>query len=235
MMLPALQSFGAGQASVPFLTLRRDRIAALPPELRGLPLTAELSAADNRHDGFGAVLWFTTAAVLRHPDATPQMLDAARKIRAAFIPSLDVLQARYDVEAKAAKDNEARLTTLAPELQMLPSPTGGTLHETATSFIEEGKKLDVFLSSRADAKDRKRAAALRAEVLSKLNRLRDDLADAMKDDPSLPADLEDQVFGYVDLLARKDAEAAEKKKAASTTDDASPTPPEGAAPATTPS
>lgn len=208
--LPALQSF-TDQKSIHFLTLRRDRIAALPPELRGAPLAAELSAADRRHDGFGAVLWFTTEAALRHPDATPAMLDAAKKIRAAFIPSLDVLQARYDVEARSAKENELRLAALSAELQMFPLPAGGTLLDAAAAFVEEGKKLDALLSVRAGAKDRKQASLLRTEVLSKLTRLRADLADAKKDDPTLPDDLEQRVFGYVDMLAGKDAEAARTK------------------------
>ena len=37
------------------------------------------------------------------------MVDAARKIRAAFIPTLDALQARYDADAKAAQDHEPLL------------------------------------------------------------------------------------------------------------------------------
>lgn len=214
--LPALQSFEAGKASVPFLILRRERIDALPQELKGRPLADELNAVDTRHDGLGAVLWFHVEAILRHPDSTPEMVAAAQKIRAALIPALEVLRARYDVEAKAAKDREPLLADLKPALMMFPVHTGGTLDDVATAFVAEGKKLDALLSNRADTKDRKRATALRAEVLSKLTRLRDDLADAMKDDASLPTDLEAQVFGYIDMLAKKDAEAAaeEKKKAA---------------------
>ncbi|MFT3767050.1 MAG: hypothetical protein QM820_16250 [Minicystis sp.] len=210
--LAALESFEAGKASVKSLTLRRDQIEALPPELRGRPLADELSAADARHDGFGAVVWFHVEAVLRHPDSTPEMVAAARKIRAAFIPALDVLQARYDVEASAAKAHEPLLAELKTELMMFPVHTGGTLHDVAVAYVGEGKKIDALLSDRADTKDRKRASALRNELLSKLTRLREDLAEARKDDPSLPADLEDQVFGYLDLLNAKDADAATEQK-----------------------
>jgi hypothetical protein len=214
--LASLQSFDAGAASVKFLTARRDNIAALPAELTGRPLADELAATDDRHDGVGGATWFVLEAAIRHPDTTPAMLDAAKKIRAAFIPQLEDLRARYDVEAQAATEHEASLVALKTELMMFPVSTGGTLYDWAADFIAAGKKLGAQLSLRADAKDRKAATALRGETLAKLNRLRDDLADAKKDDATLPADLDDQVFGYFDLLEKNDAEAAaeEKKKAA---------------------
>lgn len=211
--LSALESFAAGKAAVPFLTVRREKIAALPAELKGAPLAEELGAADLRHDGFGAVVWFGTEAVLRHPDATAEMITAAQKVRKAFIPTMEALRVRYDIEAQSAKDNEAFLVTLEDELKMFQVPTGGTLFDAAKGFVEEGKKLDVLLSSRADAKSRREATVLRIAVISKLNRLRQDLADALKDDASLPADLEGQVFGYFDMLEKKDADSAEAKKA----------------------
>jgi len=210
-----LQSFDAGQASVKALSIRRDKIAALPPDLTGRPLADELGVIDAQHDGFGGAVWFLTEAYLRVPNATPALIDTANKIRAAFIPSLDVLKARYDAEAQAAKEHAPSLATLKTELSAFPV-VGGTLHDWASGFIAAGKQIDTLLSQRADAKDRKAAGTLRSETLAKLNRLRDDLADALKDDPSLPADLDDQVFGYFDLLEKNDAEAAaqEKKKAA---------------------
>lgn len=213
--LGALQSFDAGKASVKFLTLRRDKIAALPPELTGRPLADELARADALHDGFGGALWFFAEAYLRLPDLPPAIAEAAQKIRAAFMPALDGLQARYDAEAKAAKDREPLLTTLEPELKMLPVAPSKTLYDVATGYVAAGKQIDAHLSERADGKDRKAATVLRGEALSRLNRLRSDLADALKDDSTLPADLEAQVFGYLDLLEQRDAEAAAaaKKKA----------------------
>jgi hypothetical protein len=213
--IPALQRFEAGKASIKTLTKRRDAIAALPPELTGRPLAQELSLIDSEHDGFGGAIWFLTEAYLRLPGATKAMIDAAYAIRAAFVPSLDVLKARYDAEAQAAKEHAPALATLKKELAAFPV-VGGTLHDWAAGFIAAGKQMDTLLSQRADTKDRKAATVLRGEALSKLNRLREDLADAVKDDPTLPVDLEDQVFGYLDLLEKNDATAAaeEKKKAA---------------------
>ena len=207
-----LQSFAAGNVSVPFLSTRRDRIAALPAELTGLPQAEALALTDRRHDGFGGAIYYFTEAYLRLPDATPALIEAATKIRAAFIPSLDLLQARYDAEAQAALLNAPLVESLKAELMMFPVAPSGTLYDLALAFVNEGKELGTLLSQRADAKDRKLAVQLRGETLAKLNRLREDLADARKDDPTLPADLEAQVFGYLDLLEDKDAVAAAELK-----------------------
>jgi hypothetical protein len=214
--LPALQSFDAGKSAVKPLTVRRDKIAALPPELKGRPLADELSVADGRHDGCGGAMRCYLDAVLRHPDSSPELVAAAKKLLSDFVPTFEALQARYDVEANSAKGREALLTTLHPELTMfpVPVPAGGTLLDWATAHVDAGKQLATLLSQRADAKSRKAASTLRTEVVSKLTRLREDLLEALKDDPDLPADLEAQVFGYLDLLEKADADAAaaEKKK-----------------------
>jgi hypothetical protein len=93
--LPALQSFANGAANVQLITAQRDKIAALPAALTGRPLTGELEVSDVRHDGLGGAMWFIIEAYLRHPDTPAERIDAARKIRAAFIPALDDLMATY--------------------------------------------------------------------------------------------------------------------------------------------
>ena len=82
--LAALQSFSNGAANEKLLTAQRDKIAALPAVLMGRPLADELDAADARHDGSGGAIWFLIEAYLRHPDTTPAMIEAAKKIRAAL-------------------------------------------------------------------------------------------------------------------------------------------------------
>jgi hypothetical protein len=212
--LPALQSFANGAANVKLLSTQRDRIAALPAALTGRPLTSELEVSDLRHDGLGAGMWFILEAYLRHPDTSAAMLDAIKKIRAAFIPALDSLTATYEAEARAAKDHKAALASLKNELSLFPV-AGGTLYDWATSFVAAGEKLDVFLSERADAKDRAAAARLRTDAIGVLNRLRKSLAAEAKHDTSLPADLDAQVFAYLDLLETKAADSyAEAKKKA---------------------
>lgn len=218
--LPALQSFANGAANTKLLIAQRDRIAALPAALTGRPLTGELETGDLRHDGLGGGIWFILEAYLRHPDTSPAMLDAARKIRAAFVPALDSLTATYEAEARAAKDHKAALASLKDELSMFPV-AGGTLYDWAASFVAAGEHLDVLLSKRADAKDRAAAAQLRVDAIGVLNRLRKSLAVEVKHDPSLPADLDAQVFAYFDLLEAKAAEGyAEAKKKARAAKDA---------------
>jgi hypothetical protein len=82
-------------------------------------------------------------------------------------------------------------------------------------FVAAGEKIDTLLSERADAKDRAEAATLRADTIGLLNRLRKSLKVEQKNNPSLPADLDTQVFGYFDLLETNAAEAyAEAKRKA---------------------
>ena len=218
--LAALQSFSNGAANVKLLTNYQTKVAALPGVLLGRPLSDELDQTDSRHDGVGGGIFFVTEAYMRHPDTTPEMIAAAKKIRTELIPALEVLNATYESEANAAKTHKAQLSALKPALDMFPV-AGGTLYDWAVAFIAAGEKLDTLLSERADAKDRAAAARLRTEVVGVINRLRKSLAAEMKIDPSLPADLDQQVFGYFDLLETKAAEAyadaKRKAKEASTT------------------
>lgn len=220
----ALESFDAGKASVKLLTNQRAKIDALPTALTGLPHADELADADDRHDGIGSAIWFITEAYIRHPDTTPEMLGAAKKIREVFIPSLDALGATYEVEAKTAKDNQGEVAALTNALMLFPV-AGGTLLTWVQSFLAAGESLDTFLSKRADAKDRKIAAQLRTEAMGTLTRLRKTLKVEQKNDPSLAADLDDQVFGYFDLLEDKAADAAVAKKLANAKKQAPPAPP----------
>ena len=79
-------------------------------------------------------------------------------------------------------------------------------------------KLSTLLSMRGDidTKARKAASKLRSETVGLLNRLRAALADDIAVNPSLPRDLDAQLFGYFDVLEaqRKTANAANKAEAA---------------------
>jgi hypothetical protein len=211
--LPALQSFANGAANVKLLTSQRARLAALPAALRGRPLAEELGLADGRHDGLGASIWLVIEAYLRHPDMPPETIEAAKRIQATIIPTLDDLTVTYEAEARAAKENKDALTDLKKDLDLFPVPSG-TLYDWAVSFVAAGEQLGILLSTRADAKDRVDATKLRATMIGTLNRLRKSLAAEQQDDPSLPADLDAQVFAYFDLLEEKAAAAAAEAKKA---------------------
>lgn len=221
--LPALQGFASGIASVKVLTGQRDLMAMLPAVVAGRPLVEELDAADERHDSLGAALWHILEAYFLHPDTPPVLLQAAKKIRAAFIPTLEDLVVSYPAEAKAAMARKPELANLKAELSMFPVAMGGaTLFDWATSFLAAGESIDTLLSARADidAKGRKSAARLRAETIGMINRLRKNLAAERKHDASLTADLDGQVFGYFDLLEKTSADAQAQK-----TEDKPPPPP----------
>ncbi|MDC3958174.1 hypothetical protein [Polyangium jinanense] len=209
----ALVSFASGAASTKLLTARRDALAKLPSIAAGRPLADDLSAADARHDALGYSLWHLLEAYDRHPDIPEHIRAAARKIRAAFIPTLEDLGASYPAEAKAAMDRKPALVDLQPDLALFPVAGGGTLYDWADSFLNAGVAIDSLLSARADleTKTRKDATRLRGEVIGLLNRTRKNLALELQEDPSLPKDLDARIFGYFDLLEKSAADAAKSK------------------------
>lgn len=205
----ALNAFPSGAASVSALTARREAMSKLPAVSTGRPLADELDAVDDTHDAIGGAIWHFTEAYVQHPGTSPNILEAAKKIRAAFIPTLEDLGASYAAEAKAAMDKTVQLDELKNELELFPIAGGQTLYQWAAGFLAEGSKIDDLLNARADIelKNRKAAATLRGEVIGLLNRLRKNLKLELKDDPALPSDLEGQVFAYLDMLEKTCAEA----------------------------
>ncbi|MDI1475481.1 hypothetical protein [Polyangium sp. y55x31] len=211
----ALLCFASGAASIKLLTARRDALAKLPSIAAGRPLVDDLGAADARHDALGYAVWHILEAYDRHPDIPEHIRAAARKIRAAFIPTLEDLGASYPAEAKAAMDRKPAFADLQSELALFPV-AGGTLSDWVESFLDAGIAIDSLLSARADleSKTRKDAARLRGEVIGLLNRTRKNLALELQEDPSLPKDLDARIFGYLDLLEKSAAEG-QKGKASS--------------------
>lgn len=205
----ALGKFPSGIASIPALTTRREAMAKLPAVAAGRALADELGAADDTHDALGYAIWHFTEAYLQHPNTPANIVTAAKKVRAAFVPTLEDLGASYAAEAKSAMDKAPVLGDLQQDLALFPVVGNQTLYQWAESFVASGSKIDELLSARADMeqKNRKAAATLRVEVIGILNRLRKNLVLEMKDDPSLPRDLEGQVFGYLDLLEKTCADA----------------------------
>ena len=206
-----------------------DGLEALPPALTGgAPLTAELERVDAKHDGFGGAIWFATEVYARLPGAEADVVEAASRIRAAFVPELGELQAAYAVEADRAVDRRPLLKSLKADLQAIPVAGGGTLHDVATAFLDAGDELEGLLSQRADAMprgSRKRASALRSTTIGLLNRLRADLAKEVGKNAKLPRDLEARVFGYFDTLGDLRGPGAGKRAAKPAPAPADPKPP----------
>jgi hypothetical protein len=221
--LPALTSTKVGVGHEDILAHQRKAVDDLPSVLTGgKPLAEELAATDVEHDGFGTALWHITEAYLKAPKVNSTVKAAAARVRAAFIPERTALQESYADEAEAAVRRKEKLTALETDLKLIPLAEGGSLLDWATSFLSAGEKLSDLLSQRADTDTtlRKHASALRSETIGILNELRRSVAREQARRADLPKDLDDQIFGYLDLLeeqreaANRAAKAAAKEAAA---------------------
>lgn len=213
--IDALRASSAGRTYEPLLHDKLARIEALPEAGgSGKPLADAMSETDEAHDGFGAAIWFLTEAYLRCPELSPDIRTSIEKIRATFIPELDLIRAPYADEVAAAIRHKNDLVTLESDLKAIPIAGGSTLFDWCSSFITKGEHLGALLSQRADMTSisRVEASKLRAATVGALGRMRATLADEMSFDTNLPADLDAQVFGYFDELDRMCAQAAAARK-----------------------
>jgi len=135
---------------------------------------------------------------------------AARRIREAFIRDLGVLSDSYAEEAAAAKQNRPKLVELEADLRAAPTPDGKTLYEWASAFVDHGDKLAQLLSSRGQATGFeyfRQQTALRVTTLGLLGRFRAALKDELAENPQLPRDLDERIFGGFEELSHKRTEA----------------------------
>jgi hypothetical protein len=212
----ALASTKVGKAQEDVLAAQKQEIDALPAALTGgRPLSDDLAATDDEHDGLGAAIWYATEAYLRAPNLDAKLTEAALRIRAAFIPQLAELNAAYADEAAAAVRRKDDPEALKADLMLFPIAGGGTLHDWTVAFVGKGQALSKLLSQRADinATTRKRAQALRSETIGILNDLRKAVAREQKRNPALPKDIDAQIFGYFDQLEEQRAAANRAAKA----------------------
>lgn len=211
----ALTLTRAGKGQEEVLSLQRDEINGLPTAMTGGRAFAdELAAADDEHDGLGYALWHLTEAYIRSPRSSTEMVETAMRIRDAFVPEISSLQASYADEAAAAAQRKAHLKTLETELKQLPVD-GGTAYDWAAAFVTAGEKLSALLSQRADAESltRKNAQILRSETVGILNDLRRAIAREKKRNAFLPANIDELIFGYFDVLEANRDRAAKAHKA----------------------
>jgi hypothetical protein len=223
-----LKSCQAGALYGPMLTAKRDAINGLPEALTGgRPLAAQLAEADVWHDGYGGAVWHLTEAILRHPDLPANLVEAAERVREAFIPSLGVLKETYADQAAAAKENRPSLKELGDELKAIDVPGGKTLHTWVSAFLKAGDNLDKLLSDRAmtgaeageGAKD---TAGLRSATIGMLGRFRAAVADEVGSNAKLPKNLDGRLFGYFDELSQARAKQGKAVKGAKAGEGAEP-------------
>lgn len=213
-----------GKLYRPVFEAKLKAIEELPPALTGArPLADELAAEDALHDGIGAAVWHMTEAYIRHVGLDPELRESAQRVRQTFIPSLSDLREPYADEAAAAMRRVEDVAPLKAALKRFPVAGRKTLFDWVGSFLEQGRKIDDLLSQRGEPQagaaggSRKGAAALRASTIAVLNRARAALADELGSNPALPQDLDTQIFGYFDELARLRAEQGTSTPAATAT------------------
>ena len=205
----------AGQLYGSMLATKSAAIDALPEALRGgRPLAEELAVTDDEHDGLGGGIYAYTEAVLLVPSMTPELRAAAQRVRDAFIPSKAILADSYAEEAATAKRNRAKLVERHDDLVLFPVPGGKTLHDWVEAFLDRGDKLDELLNLRSLAgigtATRAAAAKLRSDTLGLLYQFRSGLRSEIQY-KGLPAELEAQIFSYLDELSKR--RPAKKPKA----------------------
>ncbi len=208
----ALKTTQTGKLYGPILAAKRKALDHLE-EVGGRP-SGDLTEADTFHDGLGAAIWHYTEAVIAHPFVAPEQREAARRIREGFIRDLGVLSDSYAEEAAAAKQNRPKLAELEADLRACPTPDGKTLYDWASAFVDHGDKLALLLSARGQGTGVeffRQQTALRVTTIGLLGRFRAGLRDELIEQPHLPRDLDEKIFGGFDELSQKRAEAKEKR------------------------
>lgn len=193
------------------LQLKQKELHGLPPEVTGATrqTTEVLTETDDLHDGFGAAIYYQTEAYLRAPDSSRELKIAAQDLRDAFITKLSELRGSYSDESTRAKERLPKLDIHKSKLQLFPIAGGKTLYDWAKSYINNGIKLAELMSARAYTEAsltdpvKSKAALLRGEVIRTLFNLRALLQQELKQNASLPPNLDALLFGLFDELQQK--------------------------------
>ncbi|MDX9722170.1 MAG: hypothetical protein RBU37_15620 [Myxococcota bacterium] len=190
------------------LRARFEALESLMPGVDCTPIAVAADLVDLAHDGFGAAIFALTEAYRYVPELEPQLRDAALRIQTALVPELDRLRSPHRLEAEAARSNRARLPALRADLCRFPCAEGSTLDDWAESFVESGERLGALAlcPSSTDEVVPPEAFDLRAPIMRLLLNMRQGLDDELRIDPSLPRDLEAQIFGFFDELERAQLE-----------------------------
>ncbi|MBK9258281.1 MAG: hypothetical protein IPM54_00410 [Polyangiaceae bacterium] len=200
----------AGKAHERILEQQRQAINALPPPLTGGRAYAEELAVRNaEHDSFGLGMWHITEAYLRIPGIESGIVEAARRIRAAFIPDPDRLRDPYADQAATVALRKESMVNLIEDLMRIPVAGGGTLFDWAAGFVGAGEQIAKVLMQRAEinATTRKHAMSLHADTIRTLNELRNAVLSEVARTLGMPREIEGEIFGYFDVLEATRLEA----------------------------
>ena len=214
---PALLGCRAGMLHILELQELRAAVDKLPEELTAsAPTAAKLHRIGAEHHGFGAALHHILEGYRRMPSASEETRRTAERLRDAFVPELDELDADHGTQFRRAQSRRPKLEELQTELRSFPVfPRGTTLFDVAARFVESGLSLGENVSRRralgeTEPSSNAELLELRSRAVHVLNRLRAEIARDVARDRKLPADLELRLLGYFDLLdeQRREARAA---------------------------
>jgi hypothetical protein len=193
----------AGKAHEDILEQQRAAILALPAPLTGgKGFAEELALRNAENDGFGAGIWHMTEAYLRVPGVDPEIVEAARRVREAFLPDPERLRDGYVEQAAAAAVRKENLVSVVNDLVRIPVAGGSSLFDWAAGFVGAGEQIGKILAQRAEinATTRKHAMTLHADTVRLLNELRKAVVAEIARTMGMPRDIEDEIFGYFDIL-----------------------------------
>lgn len=172
----------------------------------------ELSSEDARHDNFYRAIWHLTQAYAYLPDLPDALREAAQRIQQLFVPSLDLVTASYADEAARSKQLRTALTEHGALLALFPVVGGADLQGWVEGWLKSGESLASLLEERAkatqSASGNSALGVLRGTLLGAIHRCRAALVDELVENPSLPRDLDAQIFGYFDELTSQRARRA---------------------------
>ncbi|MBI2375814.1 MAG: hypothetical protein HYV07_17590 [Deltaproteobacteria bacterium] len=169
------------------------------------PLAAALAEADAEHDSAAGAIRGFLDAQLRFPGLPADRRAQVTRLIEELVPDLLELRAPYSSEAVRAKARRKTLAALKVDLESF-RVGDQTLADWAETYVAAGERLGTVLGARASQNvgllSRAALPRLRGETLGLLGRFRAALADEVNANSALPRNLDAQVFGLFDELAR---------------------------------
>ncbi len=211
-MIQALASF---VIFGPSLNRNRSVLGSIYRGAAVTPFVKQLGAKDAVHDSFGRLLFAICDGYAKLSTLSAEQRAFWTQIQSTFIPSLSILKKSYADEAAAATLRLRDLETMKDALEPIRLPENLSLYTLIAAYLQAGVELGELLSSRAgkevadESKRTKQLHVVRSETLGILGRFRDALVEEVKENASLPRDLPEQIFAYLDSLAAKRKDSAE--------------------------
>ena len=193
-----------------------EKLTILSEVVRGLgetPLVKQLTVTDAVHDTAGRLVHHLCTGLAGFVEISAADRAFFQEVKKTFVPNRGFASLSYQDEAAAATERIKKLAPMKERLASHKLPLGLTLYSVLSTYLEAGVHLGELLSERADKEVRTESArtkklhVIRVETISLLYRFRETLVQEVEANPTLPRDLEAQVFAYIDKLAenREDA------------------------------